>query len=178
MGSNKARVDQNPRLALFTAFFCLARNTPYTPAWDYFEAICRFLYDLSFPCAIYVPNSAIFPMEWSYFFRQLWTHDTDKYTTEMVTAYVVAFMVTANVAYLCYLVYFYTDKRSTSLPPSFMTKVMHEHIMWSTGPLVIPYTSIMLQYISCEQRSDIEKCQVIAVDNAQFAFFLHNGGYS
>jgi PAS domain S-box-containing protein len=177
MDSGRARVHQSPRLALYTAFFCLAKNTPYTPAKDYIEAFFRFLFDFSFPVTVYVPNSKLFPIEAFYYLRQFWTHGADKGTVERATAYTIAVLVMANLAYVGYLVYFYTDKRSSSKPPPLLTKVMHEHIMLSSGPLVVPYTSIMLIYITCHRRQS--NCNVVGIDTAEFAFFcvvifLHN----
>jgi hypothetical protein len=46
---------------------------------------------------------------------------------------------------------------------------MQEHIHWSSGPLTIPYTSIMLNYITCGRMQT--NCEIVAVDSIQFAFF-------
>jgi hypothetical protein len=166
---------------LYTAFFCLARNSPCTPIGDYIETLFRFLYDFSFPATIFIPNSSVFPIEAFFYLRQFWTHESDKQTVERATSYFIAALVMANVAYMGYLVYFYSDKRSSTKPPTLLTNIMHHHILWSSGPLVVPYTSIMLTYITCDARvAWSSTCSVIGVSTAEFVFFsiiliVHNG---
>jgi hypothetical protein len=126
--------------------------------------------DLSFPLTIWVENSQLLPMDFFYYLRQFWTHKSDYATVGMGTAYGIACLVIANLCYMAFLVHFYSDKRSSVKPPKVLTQIMHQHIFWSSGPLIIPYTSIMLTYITCHPGDT--SCTLVAVHPAEFAFFL------
>jgi hypothetical protein len=165
-----AQVKQSPRLALFTAFFFLANCTPTSTAAELFETLMRLLYDLSFPFSIYVPGSTMFPWDTFKYLRRFWTYNADKLTVQLPTAYVVAGLVVCNLLYMVYLVMFYLDKRSTSRPNVILYRIMNTHVFWSSGPLLIPYTSIMFEYIMCNER-DVN-CNTIAVHPVEFTFFM------
>jgi PAS domain S-box-containing protein len=162
-------VQQSAKLATFTAFYCLAVNTPISSFSTHLTILFRFLHEISFPFSVAIPGSKVFPLPFMEVIRNLWTYNAIK-DVQQWTAYLVGSLVLCNFGYLVYLVHFYLTRRGTLKPHPTIVKVFQGHIYYSCGPLAIPYVSMMLNYISCEPNA--ANCNIIEVSGGEAALFF------
>jgi hypothetical protein len=179
----KDKVSQGWVLAFYTAAFRLALDSRYTTVRLYVDMILNLLYELSFPLALPIKGSSVFPVTGFRILRLWWIDDVD-IQSKRAAAYSIATLILLNFCYFGYLVCFYRSRRINIKSPRFLAKVMEFHISFSCSFLFIPYVSIMLNYVACPNKDlcsfgDMSSGEsfflvVVALAHFVFTFFYYS----
>jgi hypothetical protein len=86
-------------------------------------------------------------------------------------AYILSASSLANIAYFAYLVKFYAKRRCIVNTKTWLATACSYHMYWSCGPLLVPYLSIMLNFITCER---YHQCSLYSVSEAEMVYFILN----
>jgi hypothetical protein len=146
MDSHNNRTHQSLNLACFAALYSFS-NTDFFVAFDNVKYFFNFLYQLSFPFSVYIPESYVFPVSFFKDVRNLWTQDATV-TVMRGTSYLFSTLAIVNIAYLLHLIRFYRTRRGTEKPKGFLPHFMNVHVYLSTGPFCVPYIALILKYAS------------------------------